>query len=184
MDALDKEVKIKPKFPLGFLILYFVLCASGITLLELLGRFIISKGAKGFLNALAGTAVMVVAFIVLGFVLLWFAHCLITPSNKLNKNKNFRCRGLFIMMKIISILSPITLLIIYIIIRIKALIIWCIKCYQRFAPDKVRNKCRFEPSCSNYMLIAIDKYGLIKGIKKGKDRLKRCCPPNGGYDEP
>jgi len=85
---------------------------------------------------------------------------------------------------IISILSPIALLIIYIIIRIKALIIWCIKCYQRFAPDKVRNKCRFEPSCSNYMLIAIDKYGLIKGIKKGKDRLKRCCPPNGGYDEP
>ena len=107
MDALDKEAKIKPKFPLGFLILYFVLCASGITLLELLGRFIISKGAKDFLNALAGTAGMVVAFIVLGFVLLWFANCLITPSNKLNKNKNFRCRGLFIMMKIISILSPI-----------------------------------------------------------------------------
>ena len=107
MNELEKETTIKPKFPAVFLIVYFVLCAGGIILLELLGRFIISKGAKGFLNALAGTAVMVVAFIVLGFVLLFIANCFITPSNKLNKNKNFRCRGLFIMIKIISILSPI-----------------------------------------------------------------------------
>lgn len=85
---------------------------------------------------------------------------------------------------LISIFSPIVLLIIYTLIRLKALVVWCIKCYQRFAPARVRESCRFEPSCSNYMLIAIDKYGLFKGIKKGRDRLKRCCPPNGGYDEP
>ena len=30
----------------------------------------------------------------------------------------------------------------------------------------------------------INKYGLIKGMKKGLNRLKRCIEPNGGYDYP
>ena len=71
-----------------------------------------------------------------------------------------------------------------IILFLKPIIIWCIKIYQRFAPKDVRNRCRFEPSCSHYMITAIQKYGLIRGLKKGRYRLKRCRPPNGGYDEP
>jgi putative membrane protein insertion efficiency factor len=66
----------------------------------------------------------------------------------------------------------------------KRAIIWLIHLYQRYAPDEVRLKCVFEPSCSEYMLSAISKYGVIKGVVKGVDRLFRCHPPNGGCDEP
>jgi len=66
----------------------------------------------------------------------------------------------------------------------KSIIISFILLYQKIAPNKVRCACRFEPSCSNYMIIAINKYGLIKGINTGIKRIMRCRIPNGGYDYP
>ena len=66
----------------------------------------------------------------------------------------------------------------------KRAIIWLIHLYQNKAPDKVRLRCVFEPSCSEYMLLAIQKYGLIRGLFKGIRRLWRCHPPNGGKDYP
>ena len=56
--------------------------------------------------------------------------------------------------------------------------------YQKVAPKKLRQSCRFRPSCSNYMIFAIHKYGVIKGIGKGLNRIYRCKYPNGGYDFP
>lgn len=56
--------------------------------------------------------------------------------------------------------------------------------YKAWAPLDVRGKCRFEPTCSTYMILAIQKYGLIRGIIKGIKRIKRCKPPNGGIDYP
>jgi len=73
---------------------------------------------------------------------------------------------------------------IYILICSKYIIILLIKLYQRFAPISIRSKCRFEPSCSNYMLQCLEKYGLFKGLKKGINRLKRCNIDNGGFDYP
>ena len=66
----------------------------------------------------------------------------------------------------------------------KRIILCLIKIYQRYAPSSVRNKCRFEPSCSFYMIMSIEKYGLIKGLKKGILRLKRCNINDGGFDYP
>lgn len=74
--------------------------------------------------------------------------------------------------------------IIYIIINLKNIILLSIKIYQRLAPISIREKCRFEPSCSNYMIMSIEKYGLIKGMIKGYLRLRRCNVNNGGYDYP
>ena len=59
-----------------------------------------------------------------------------------------------------------------------------IRLYQKTAPKRIRNSCRFEPSCSDYMIISVDKYGLWEGLLKGVNRLKRCKPPNGGLDNP
>ncbi|MGN1419173.1 MAG: membrane protein insertion efficiency factor YidD [Acutalibacteraceae bacterium] len=73
---------------------------------------------------------------------------------------------------------------IYIFINLKRGVICAVKIYQHFAPETLRNKCRFEPSCSEYMILAIEKYGLLKGIKKGICRLKRCNTDNGGFDFP
>lgn len=66
----------------------------------------------------------------------------------------------------------------------KSIVTWCVKCYQRYAPESVRMRCRFEPSCSQYTLLAIEKYGLIKGGIKSVRRWRRCKPPNGGIDLP
>lgn len=74
--------------------------------------------------------------------------------------------------------------IMYIILNTKNLLILFIKIYQHIAPISIRSKCRFEPSCSNYMLMCLQKYGLISGLKKGIKRLKRCNVSDGGYDYP
>lgn len=66
----------------------------------------------------------------------------------------------------------------------KQIIIFFIRVYQRYGPYEIRCKCLFVPNCSEYMILAIKKHGLIKGIKKGIDRLKRCHLPNGGIDYP
>ena len=76
------------------------------------------------------------------------------------------------------------ILLAYIFLTTKRMFICAIKLYQKYAPDSLRNKCRFEPSCSEYMILAIEKYGLIKGLQKGICRLKRCNIDGGGFDFP
>ncbi len=45
--------------------------------------------------------------------------------------------------------------------------------------------CRFEPTCSAYMIGALRKYGPIRGLAKGLARIGRCHPWHpGGYDPP
>ena len=56
--------------------------------------------------------------------------------------------------------------------------------YQRYAPERLRASCLFTPSCSQYMLLAIEKYGAFRGVFKGIRRLCRCHHPNGGVDLP
>lgn len=75
-------------------------------------------------------------------------------------------------------------ILIFLITQTKNVILLTIFLYQRFAPDTIRAACLFTPSCSEYMRISVQKYGVFKGVKKGLRRLKRCHPPNGGADEP
>lgn len=45
--------------------------------------------------------------------------------------------------------------------------------------------CRFYPSCSEYCVRAVEKYGVIQGYGKGLWRIFRCNPWSvGGVDEP
>ena len=45
--------------------------------------------------------------------------------------------------------------------------------------------CRFQPSCSEYFIAAVNKYGPIRGAAKGTWRICRCNPfCKGGYDPP
>ena len=66
----------------------------------------------------------------------------------------------------------------------KSIMIFIIHVYQRYAPYTTRATCLFIPNCSDYMILAIQKYGTIKGTKKGLARFNRCEPPNGGIDYP
>lgn len=67
---------------------------------------------------------------------------------------------------------------------LKKIIIYSILLYQKYAPEKMHNKCRFKPTCSNYMKLAVIKYGFIKGIILGINRILKYHPPNGGEDYP
>ena len=59
-----------------------------------------------------------------------------------------------------------------------------IKFYQYvLSPYLGGSKCRYTPSCSQYTMDAIKKYGPIKGVFLGAKRLSRCHPGGGhGYD--
>ena len=67
---------------------------------------------------------------------------------------------------------------------LKRFVIGAVLMYKAFAPMSVREQCRFEPTCSTYMVMAINKYGLFVGVYKGLRRIFRCRPPNGGVDYP
>lgn len=64
----------------------------------------------------------------------------------------------------------------------KNLLIKLIKLYQRI-PGKFHYSCKFYPTCSNYMIEAITKYGSVKGLYLGLKRILKCNPfSKGGYD--
>ncbi len=82
------------------------------------------------------------------------------------------------------VLTLLALLFVNVIVCAKPIIIFLIRLYQRYAPYEVRSRCLFIPNCSEYMILAIKKYGVIRGLVKGIRRLKRCEEPNGGIDYP
>lgn len=64
----------------------------------------------------------------------------------------------------------------------KNIFIFLIKAYQKVTIFK-QPSCRFYPSCSNYAMEAIAKYGTIKGGWLTVKRITRCHPFHpGGYD--
>lgn len=66
-----------------------------------------------------------------------------------------------------------------------ALLIALIWVYQHTLSPLLGNVCRYEPSCSRYMVGSLRKYGLVKGLVKGIGRVLRCHPWGpGGYDPP
>lgn len=63
--------------------------------------------------------------------------------------------------------------------------IFCVRLYQRGISPLIGPSCRFTPTCSAYMIEAIEKYGLFRGTFRGLRRILRCHPFNrGGYDPP
>ncbi|MGH1461407.1 MAG: membrane protein insertion efficiency factor YidD [Neptuniibacter sp.] len=58
-----------------------------------------------------------------------------------------------------------------------------VKIYQYLISPLIGPRCRFYPTCSNYMIEAIQLHGPIKGLYLGVKRIVRCHPyTDGGYD--
>lgn len=65
------------------------------------------------------------------------------------------------------------------------ILIQMVKFYQRAISPLLWSSCRFTPTCSQYMILAIEKYGAIRGVWKGLWRIARCHPFHpGGFDPP
>ena len=66
----------------------------------------------------------------------------------------------------------------------KKIFIRLIKFYQKYlSPLKGRATCIYTPTCSQYAIEAMEKYGLIKGGGLAVWRILRCNPfAKGGYD--
>jgi putative membrane protein insertion efficiency factor len=65
------------------------------------------------------------------------------------------------------------------------LLIAGVRCYQLAISPLLGPRCRFHPTCSQYVIEAVRKYGAVRGSWRGLRRIGRCHPWGGsGYDPP
>jgi len=65
----------------------------------------------------------------------------------------------------------------------KKIILKLILTYKYLISPLLGNRCRFSPTCSEYMMLSIEEYGVLKGFFMGFRRILKCGPWNpGGYD--
>ncbi|MBX9600826.1 MAG: membrane protein insertion efficiency factor YidD [Bryobacteraceae bacterium] len=63
------------------------------------------------------------------------------------------------------------------------IIIILLESYRRFLSPALPPACRFHPTCSKYMLQAVQEHGALRGTGIGLRRLLRCHPFHpGGFD--
>ncbi len=65
----------------------------------------------------------------------------------------------------------------------KKILIFIINIYRRFISPIKTGKCRFYPTCSEYAVQSIERYGAVKGMLMAIKRVLKCHPFHpGGYD--
>ncbi|ADX67421.1 MULTISPECIES: membrane protein insertion efficiency factor YidD [Weeksella] len=61
--------------------------------------------------------------------------------------------------------------------------VFLVRLYQVMLSPLLGSNCRFQPTCSSYMIQALQMHGLLKGLYLGTKRILRCHPWGGsGYD--
>lgn len=65
----------------------------------------------------------------------------------------------------------------------KILLIWLIKAYRSLISPLFPPSCRFQPTCSQYAIEAVERFGVLRGSWLAIKRILRCHPFHpGGYD--
>ncbi|MGD1092185.1 MAG: membrane protein insertion efficiency factor YidD [Bryobacteraceae bacterium] len=63
------------------------------------------------------------------------------------------------------------------------LILITLRTYKRWISPLLPSACRFHPTCSEYMMQAVETHGVARGLWMGLRRLSRCHPfHEGGFD--
>jgi len=66
---------------------------------------------------------------------------------------------------------------------LKKILFYLIRLYQKFLSPLCPGCCRYRPTCSQYVIEAINRHGILKGLLLGIKRILRCHPWGGsGYD--
>jgi hypothetical protein len=61
--------------------------------------------------------------------------------------------------------------------------IGAVKFYQRNVSPNIGPHCKYQPTCSEYMIGCLETHGVLKGLPMGLWRIIRCNPfSKGGYD--
>lgn len=63
-------------------------------------------------------------------------------------------------------------------LNLRRAVIGIIRLYQHYAPEEIRRRCLFKPTCSEYAILAIQKYGVVIGLCKAYIRLFKKCRGN------
>ena len=62
-------------------------------------------------------------------------------------------------------------------------LIWLVKLYRVAISPWLGGNCRFDPTCSNYAIEALQRHGVLRGSWLAARRIARCHPWGGsGYD--
>ena len=65
----------------------------------------------------------------------------------------------------------------------QTIVVGALSLYKRYLSPALPSSCRFQPTCSEYMMEAVAKHGVLRGVSSGLWRLLRCQPfARGGYD--
>jgi putative membrane protein insertion efficiency factor len=65
----------------------------------------------------------------------------------------------------------------------KSLALWLLRLYKRWVSPSLPPSCRYVPTCSEYAMEAVERYGVLRGGLMAAWRLLRCHPfVRGGYD--
>jgi len=66
---------------------------------------------------------------------------------------------------------------------VKFVITNIIKMYRKFISPVLPSSCRFYPTCSEYALVSVERFGVLRGSWLAVKRISRCHPFNkGGFD--
>jgi len=66
---------------------------------------------------------------------------------------------------------------------VRSALIVAVRLYQTAISPMLPRSCRFWPTCSDYAIEAIQKYGAVKGVIKTACRVMKCHPFHpGGFD--
>lgn len=64
------------------------------------------------------------------------------------------------------------------VIFLRKILIGIVELYQHYASEDVRRRCLFKPTCSEYTILALKKYGVIIGLYKAYIRIFKKCRGN------
>ena len=63
-------------------------------------------------------------------------------------------------------------------------VIAALRFYKLYLSPLLPSACRFYPTCSEYMLQAVERHGVLRGVWMGTKRLAKCHPFHAGGVDP
>ena len=77
--------------------------------------------------------------------------------------------------KFFFFLFSFSLMLIVFVLFLRKILIGIVKLYQHYATEDVRRRCLFKPTCSEYTILVLQKYGVILGLYKAYKIGRASC---------